>query len=292
MGWRSALFYGAGLAAASALLAACAEPPGKQGVAPDAGARRIVSLDYCADQYVLALADRGAIAALSPHAEEDYAHLRREAAGLAKVRPRAEDVLALRPDLVVRTYGGGPKAAALYEAAGVPVLQIGYASDLAAVRTVLRDAAAGLGAQDRGAALIAEMDARLAAINARRDNKDAQRPASALYITPGGVTAGAGTLIDEMIAAAGYHNFSAAPGWRALPLEQLAREKPDFLAASFFASSARDLDAWSPARHPVIRSLMEKTPTVALTSASTSCNAWYLVGAVEALAAGPDAGEK
>ena len=66
---------------------------------------RIVSLDFCADQYVLKLADRGSILALSPEAVMAHSYLREQAAGLRSVRPLAEDAIALQPDLVVRSYG-------------------------------------------------------------------------------------------------------------------------------------------------------------------------------------------
>ena len=63
---------------------------------PDGPARRIVSLDYCADQYVLGLVERSRILALSPDAGEDFSYLRAEAEGIPAIRPRAEDVLVLR----------------------------------------------------------------------------------------------------------------------------------------------------------------------------------------------------
>ncbi|MBK2451628.1 ABC transporter substrate-binding protein, partial [Escherichia coli] len=159
--------------------ASCApQPPG----APERP-MRIVSLDYCSDQYLLKLVDRDRIAAVSPDADRDFSYMRAAAVGVPSVRPRAEDVLVLKPDLVIRSYGGGPDAAAMFARAGVPVLQIGYANDLAAVRRVLVDTATGLGEGAKGAALAAEMDRRLAAL----PPADARRP-SALYVTPGGVT--------------------------------------------------------------------------------------------------------
>ena len=97
----------------AALVAACGTTP--PGPLPEGPASRIVSLDYCADQFVLGLADRERILALSPDAGKDFSYLRAEASGLPTVRPRSEDVLALRPDLVVRNYGGGPRAAAFFE---------------------------------------------------------------------------------------------------------------------------------------------------------------------------------
>ena len=87
---------------------------------------RIVSLDFCADQYVLKLADREQILAVSPDAVREFSYIRETAQGLPTVRSVAEDVLILKPDLVVRSYGGGPKAGDFFERAGIPVLQVGW----------------------------------------------------------------------------------------------------------------------------------------------------------------------
>jgi iron complex transport system substrate-binding protein len=71
-----------------------------------AAPRRIVSLDYCADQFVLALADRDQIAALSRGSQRDDSYYRTRAAGIRQTRGTLEEVLALRPDLVIRNWGG------------------------------------------------------------------------------------------------------------------------------------------------------------------------------------------
>jgi iron complex transport system substrate-binding protein len=261
----------AGLAGACG--AAAPQPP------PEPFAGGIVSLDYCADQYVLGLADRERVLALSPDAGKDFSYLRDDAAGLPAVRPRAEDVLALQPGLVVRSYGGGPRAAAFFERAGVPVLQIDFAPDIDAVRDRIRQAAQALGVADRGEALIDEMDARLARARAGAPRADT------LYLAPSGVAAGSGTFVDHLIAAAGLGNFSDEPGWRSIPLERLAYETPDVYAVPRFDRTNHNM-VWTPFRHPVAVRRVQAGPTIPIDGATTSCGAWYLADAVEALAAG------
>ena len=261
----------------AALVAACGTTP--PGPLPEGPASRIVSLDYCADQFVLGLADRERILALSPDAGKDFSYLRAEAAGLPTVRPRAEDVLVLEPDLVVRNYGGGPRAAAFFERAGVPVLQIDFAPDIEAVRDRIRQAAATLRVPDRGEALIAEMDARLALARAGAPDTDT------LYVAPSGVAAGSGTFVDHLIAAAGLDNFSDEVGWRSIPLERLAYETPDVYAVPVFENAGHNLP-WTPFRHPVAVRRVQAGPALSVDGATTSCGAWFLADAVEALAAG------
>ncbi len=260
--------------AACTFLAACQPPPPAR-----PAARRIVSLDYCADQFVLGLADRRDILAVSPNAGAAFSYMRAAAAGLRTVRPRAEDVLILEPDLVVRSYGGGPNARAFFERAGVPVLQIGLADDLDGARAVIRDAARGLGVPQRGEALIATMDARL---QRARVHTPGTR---ALYVTPAGFTAGPGTLVHNLFTAAGLDNFQARPGWRPIPLERLAYETPDVIAEATFGTGANHDDAWTLFRHPVARRAMQSVPVAALDGATTSCGGWFLADAVTALAA-------
>lgn len=243
---------------------------------------RIVSLDYCADQYVLKLVDRDRILAVSPDAGKFFSYMKAAATGLNTVRASAEDVLLLKPDLVVRSYGGGPGAERFFERSGVPVLNVGWASDLDDIRRVIQDMSIGLDEPERGRDLIAEFDRRLADVSAKNLNE------TALYMTPLGVTTGPGSLIHEMLLAAGLDNFQQQPGWRSLPLERLAYEQPDRIAAAFFESDTRHKNAWSATRHPVARTQMLDQPTVHLPGAWTSCGSWFLMDAIEALADGPE----
>lgn len=258
---------------AALMLAACSgEAPVR--VASDTP-MRIVSLDYCADQYVLKMATRERVLAVSAEADAPFSYMREAAKGVATVRPSAENILALKPDLIVRSYGGGPNAVAFFEGAGVPVLQIGWASDLDGIKRVTREMAAGLDAVDMGKDVVADLDARLAALKAKTNET------KALYMTPGGVTSGPGSLVHEMLIAAGLDNFVQAPGWHDLPLEELARVQPDMIA---FASFNSHKTPWSSARHPIARAQVRDLPTAQIEGAWTSCGAWFLVDAIEALA--------
>ena len=131
------------------------------------------------------------------------------------------------------------------------------------MRAVIRDAAAALGVPERGEALIAEMDARLARVRARAAG------AQALYVTPSGVTAGPGTLVHHLLAAAGLDNFQSQGGWRPIPLERLAYEVPDLVAAASFGARSNHEDAWTPTRHPVARRRIRSVPVAALDGGAT-----------------------
>lgn len=245
---------------------------------PGARPSRVISLDFCADQYVLKMLEPQRILAVSPDATAPFSYMRDKAIGLRSVRSSAEDVMILQPDLVVRSYGGGPNAAAFFEKAGVPVLNVGWAGDIDGIKRVTSEMAHGLGVPKRGAEIIANMEARLAALKLQTQNN------KVLYMTPSGTTTGAGSLVHQMLEQAGLENFQTEPGWRSLPLERLAYESPDMVAAAFFDTNRLEKDAWSAMRHPVARAQMKELPTVALKGSWMSCGAWFSLDAIEALA--------
>ncbi|MEM7276828.1 MAG: ABC transporter substrate-binding protein [Pseudomonadota bacterium] len=240
---------------------------------------RVVSLDYCADQFVLKLLPREKILALSKDAERDFSYMRKSAKGIPQVRPVAENILALQPDLIVRSYGGGAQALGFFERVGVPVVQLPYANTVNDIRSNIVEVATSLGVPNQGKAVQAQMDKRLAAI------RTAATGSSTLYMTPTGVTSGTGTLVHEMLLAAGRTNFEKRRGWHALPLERLAFERPTQVAAAFFTQTTNHPALWSAMRHPVAKRQISELPTVMLQGSWTACGGWFLIDAIEALAA-------
>ncbi|WP_375550121.1 ABC transporter substrate-binding protein [Oceanicaulis alexandrii] len=233
---------------------------------------RVVSLDYCADQYVLGLADREAIAAVSTHADDRHSYLRAQAQGLPQLRDDAEDVLALAPDLIVRGYDAGGRASVYYQRLGLETFELGFASDFDDVEAMIRRTALALGQGERGEARIAHMRSQLA--------RAADGPRlRALYMTPSGLTTGSGTLMHTFMTAAGFENIIAEQGmtgWVSVPLEQLHMQAPDVILAAFFDGETAPIDSWSASRHSVFRRMMQTTPVIELDAAALSCGAWFM----------------
>ncbi len=243
---------------------------------------KVASLDYCADQFVLKLVEPARIAAVSKDADREFSYMRDSAAGHKKIRPSAEEVLAVDPDLIVRSYGGGPNARQFYESIGLTVVQIGYATTIEDVSGEVERVGGLLGRAAEAESVVRDMDQRLARLT--RQAQDVET--SILYVTPGGVTTGPGTLVHMLIVAAGLKNFEQSPGWRSLPLEKLAFDQPELLATAFYNDRINHENFWSAARHPIIRKQLSATRTIALEGATTSCGGWFLVDAVEQLAQG------
>ena len=245
-------------------------------------APRVVSLDQCADQYVLALSPGSAIAGLSPRAVADDSYLREEAGGLPIVRADTEAILGARPQVVVRFWGGPPALLADLRHRGVRVVGIDDAVDFEGVRANIRRVARALGQDPAGERLISAMNAKLAAA------QGAWRGNSALYLTSGGATSGRGTLIDAMLRAAGLNNVAQSQGYSGLSLESLVAHPPAAIVGGFFDTAALAREPWGVGRHRVLRDLMRRNALISLPASILGCPAWFAAdGAARIAAAAP-----
>jgi iron complex transport system substrate-binding protein len=234
-----------------------------------AASPRVLSLDQCADQYVLALSPRQAIVGLSKRADDADSYLRARSAALPLRRPTLETVLAARPQVVVRYWGGDQRLADALARRGVTVVRVEDAEDFVGVRANARRVAAALDEREAGEDLVRRMDAELAA------SRGAWAGKGALYLTPGGFTAGGGTLIDAMLRAAGLANLARGPGFQPVPLERLALDPPSALVQGFFDSVVNALQRWSPGRHRIVRRLEAEKSVVSLPASILGCPAWF-----------------
>jgi iron complex transport system substrate-binding protein len=203
------------------------------GPASAAPPQRIVSLNLCADQLVVLLAEPSRIAALSKLARDrQLSYVARQAEGFPSAQPNAESVLAYRPDLVLAGKLAAAPTVNFLKSKGVPVLQISLLSSFDGIREQTRSVGKALGAEARAEQLIAVMDKILAAEDAS-DIPATRRPV-ALSWQPGGFTAGSGTLMDAVLRAAGYDNLATLRGLKGygfLTLETVAAGRPDLLIA-------------------------------------------------------------
>ncbi|MEM7098377.1 MAG: ABC transporter substrate-binding protein [Pseudomonadota bacterium] len=243
-------------------------------------AARVVSLDYCADQYVLEFVSRDNIAAVSPDATRKFSYLRSRANGLPTVKPIAEDILLKRPDIVVRSYGGGAGISDFLQRFDIKVVEIGYAMSLQDIKHTILTTSAALGAAQQGEALVAGMNRQLKSIEAL--NTRTARP-TALYMTPTGVTSGPNTLIHELLGKAGLRNYQSLSGWHSLPLERLIYESPDVSVLAFFDTPTDHASHWSAMAHPIAQRQQESTKAVPLEGAWTACGGWFVMEAIQAL---------
>ena len=242
-------------------------------------APRIVSLDQCADQFVLALSPRPWIAGLSPRVLADDSLLRQRAKSLPIVRADIEAILGARPTVVVRYWGGSPLLQADLRRRGVIVVTIDDAIDFAGVRANVRRVARTLGETGAGEVLIAGMNAKLAA------SAGAWRGRRAAYLTGGGATSGTGTLIDAMLRAAGLKNATQSQGFSEISFESFVVNPPSAIVAGFFEDAVAARQPWGLGRHRLLHDLVKRRAIVSLPASILACPAWFAADGVEAIAA-------
>lgn len=235
----------------------------------EAAPLRVLSLDQCADQYVLALAPDATLA-LSPRADDPDAWMRREAVGRQQLRGTLESSVGFRPDVVVRYWGGETRLLSALSQRGAHVVEISDATDFDGVRSNIRNVAKALNRPERGEALVQRMDQTLSQAAADARTRPSQ---SALYLTTGGFTSGGGTLIDAMFRAAGLTNLAPHPGFGAVSVERVAMNPPARFVLGFFDQVRAD---WrGPGRHPVVRDAARGRIVASLPSATLTCPAWF-----------------
>ena len=260
----------AALAAAMASAGCAVAPEG------DDGRLRVMSLDACADQYVLAMLPDAELA-LSPRADDADSYFGAEAGNRRRVRPGLESAVGFRPDVVVRQWGGDARLLSALKRRGVRVVEIGDASDLTGVRANVVRVAGELGRPAAGARLAEEMDARLT--DAARRARPRQ---PALYLTASGWTAGPGTLVDAVMAAGGLKNATKSPGFGPVGLENLALSPPRRFVLSFFDRPGSDRHGVG--RHEVVRRAVAKGEATEIPAALLSCPAWFTAEAAGMMA--------
>jgi len=217
---------------------AAAEPP-----------RRILSLNLCTDQLVLALADRAAIAGVTQLARDcRISTMCAAAREVPEVRGTAEEVIAFHPDLVLAGQTGAGPAVAAARRLGVPVLNLPAATTLDAIGQQITAVAAALDRPGRGAELAAAFAAGLAALPPPPPGP----PKVAAIYQPNGFLSGPGTLADAVLARAGLDNFATRQhlgGDGSVPLEFLILHPPDFLVTDQPAAAPSLAEAmlWHPA---------------------------------------------
>jgi iron complex transport system substrate-binding protein len=234
-----------------------------------AAVERVASLNLCTDQLLVLLAPEK-VAGLSPLARDPaLSFVAAQAARLPTVRASAEAVLRLHPDLVLAARWGAQTVLSLLEAEGLAVLRLDLPVDFPGIAAETRRLAGRLGVPSRGEALVASMEARLAAIH------HPASPPSVIAWEPRGYSAAPDSLMGAVIRAAGLRNVSN--GAR-LGLEELLRHPPDRLivpAETDYPSLATDL-----LDHPAVRDI----PRRAVPSPLTICAGPFTAEAASMLA--------
>jgi iron complex transport system substrate-binding protein len=247
---------------------------------------RIMSLNLCTDVLALHLAPRQHIASLSFVATNSpLSPIVDRARGIPVNYATAEEVVAVRPDLVMARRFAASGTVALVRRLGFRVLELDDPRSYDEAVTQILSVAAVLGQAERGEQLVRQMDGRLARIYPARG----QRPRAVLY-GPNGYTFGPGSLLDDLMRRAGFDNLAADHGIGAagmLSLEKLMMQPPDVLFIERESAAVTSL-ADQTLAHPALRQMALRVPHADLSSRLWNCAGPEIVEAVAQMAAARD----
>ncbi|HEX4025022.1 MAG TPA: ABC transporter substrate-binding protein [Steroidobacteraceae bacterium] len=212
-----------------------------------------MSLSLCTDALVLELLPPARITSVTylAHRSTDPA-LAAAAARVGINYGTSEEVLSQAPDLVLAGVYSTPAARMLLRQLHAPLLVVPAATSFADIRMIVRRVASALAVQQRGEALLAQMDETLAAVRRARP----AQPIRVAAWSGDGYVPGRGTLFNAVLQAAGGINVAAnTPGERSgsFDIEQLLLAHPEVLA--YGADRPAPALQTQSAEHPLLRRL-------------------------------------
>lgn len=253
------------------------------GVASADGLPRVMGTNLCADLLLVSVAAPEQIVSLSRQSRDPgLSPIATRAAGHPANDGGVEDLLYHQPDkaLVYLGWTGG-RFGELLAGQGIELVEVPYPGDWDDALATARSVAAQIGRAETGAALAAAAERRM------HELAEDLPPLRALYLRPGGGSAGTGTYVDDVLTRLGLVNVAAEQGhggWGAYPLERIITDPPDVLLLGYFEQQPPP-GASAYARHPLLQDLLARLPTVQVPSRLWGCGGLELVGAAEAIAA-------
>jgi iron complex transport system substrate-binding protein len=231
------------------------------------GPLKVASLDGCADQYVLGLVPRAQIVAVSDRAGLEDSYFRDRAVNLRRAQPRLETILALDPDVVVRTWGGDFNLIKALEKHHIRIVNINDITNYDQAKPELFRIATELGQQASAGIEGHRFDQAMAAIQPVGAGR------TALYYTPGGYSAGPDTMIGDMLQRLGFKLETQNKGFFYLSPEVLLSMKPDIFALGFYDD--RYAMRRVPGRNPLVRARIAASPNFTLPRQAIGCSGWF-----------------
>jgi iron complex transport system substrate-binding protein len=221
------------------------------GVATAAPPQRVLSLNLCTDQLLMALLPPERIVSITwlSRTEGDPALLQ-TARQLPINHGSPEEVLAARPDLVLAGKYTTANTRALLKRVGIPVLEVDSVTDWEGIRRATLQVASALGAEPRAHELLDAMDADLAQLAH-------EQPAQPVRVIGWGGSGedvpGRDTLFNTILETAGGVNLAALDnGPRSFDIEQVLLADPQVVMRGA-AYSGKPALRNSVATHRVLR---------------------------------------
>lgn len=243
---------------------------------------RVVSLNPCLDAILVRLAPRHQIAAISHFSRiSQQSNIYPLAQTLPITHETAEEIVSLRPDLVLSSKHSSRATRNALERLGIPVELFGVPQTIEESLEQVDRIGALTGHADRASFLRNQITRHIEQSRVRPN----ERRLKAVVFQPNGFAAGHGTLMSEMMEIAGFENVAGRYGvgkWGNLSLEQIIANPPEVLLSGAGSQGAR---SWAERimLHPALRSISHRMVQVEFPEKLLYCGGPVLIDTAAAL---------
>ena len=236
--------------------------------AEPAPAKQVISLNLCTDQLLMALADPGQIAALSPLARDPLlSNMAEEAQTFRIIKPRSETLLQIQPDLVLTAPYEHRLTRQILTNHRIEIMTMGFWTSLEAGKEQIRQLARRLGHIDRGQMLINRIDeamSRVMPVSTARSMLEIERR---LYAP------GTQSLVADLVRQWGLTNHADRLGVGQggfVALERLLGDRPDVLLVTDSSPMVEDMGI-ALLRHPALNTVFDEKRRIGIPTRLSLC---------------------
>ena len=239
-------------------------------------------MNLCTDQLLVPLADPEQILGLSRYSRDVWQSF---AAGDARRYPKlsgsAEDILVIRPDIVVAGLFDKRSTRELLKEKGLHLAEFAVPRNLDEVKAQIREMGDLVGHPDRASAEIARLDDAIA----RARKVVSQHRYKVLPLSPRGWVSGSDSLLSSLLTETGLFNAAgdlgiAFGGYASL--ETIVKLKPDFIVVSDAGDRAED-DGHAFLLHPALERLYPPSRRIVIPDRLTVCGGVMIADALDRL---------
>ena len=243
---------------------------------------RVASMNVCTDQLLLPLADPVQIVGLSRFSRDAWQSWAAEAARrYPSLSGGAEDLLVLKPDVVVASLFDRRSTRELLKAQGLRLAEFSVPRNLDEVKAQIRE----MGEIVRHGGRAEEEIARLDAAMARAREAVVEKRYSVLPLSRRGWVSGSDSLVGSLLTETGLFNAAAGLGAGQggfASLEAIVNARPDFLLVSEAGTRAED-DGRAFLLHPALERFYPPSKRIVIPERLTVCGGVMLADALDLL---------
>lgn len=233
----------------------------------------IASTSLCGDAYLLALAPDH-ISALSWQSRSPLSRAGETHRTLPQIWDDPEVLINSSADIILFGSGEGKSASNL----SADIVKLTWGEDFETLQTNAAAITSAVGLKSDVAA--GWMD-RLDRLKARSETR-ISKP-KVLYLSRSGGSAGAGTLVDAAIMAAGGVNIAKAAGWFTPDPEEIIAYEPDLIITSYFKNGYESVQS-TAVRNKAVQRFIARYPTIEIDGKLWPCAGPGLIEAAELIA--------